>query len=168
MYLGKWKLDDLLTFTVTTHTFATGELTDADGAPAYRIYEDETGTAILTDTMALLDDANTTGQYSEQVTLSAANGFEVGKSYSIYITATVSSITGATVRSFQIEAAARTVEGSYDEIEVLRVVLAALVGKATGGGTGTITIRDVGDTKDRIVLTVDSSGNRSAVTLDAS
>jgi hypothetical protein len=62
----------------------------------------------------------------------------------------------------------RTVEGSFDEIEVLRLMLAALVGKASGGGTATITFRDTGDSKDRIILTVDSSGNRSAVTLDAS
>lgn len=64
--------------------------------------------------------------------------------------------------------AARTVEGAIDEIEALRIILAAMVGKATGGGTATVTFRDVGDTKDRIVLTVDGSGNRSAVTLDAS
>jgi hypothetical protein len=108
MYLGRWEIDDLLTFTVTTHTFATGALTDADAPPDYRIYEDETGTAILTGTMAKLDDASTTGHYSEQVTLSAANGFEVGKSYSVYITAAVSSVTGGAVRNFQVEAAGAT------------------------------------------------------------
>jgi hypothetical protein len=64
--------------------------------------------------------------------------------------------------------APRTVEGALDEIEALRLMLAALVGKASGGGTATITFRDTGDSKDRIILTVDSSGNRSAVTLDAS
>lgn len=108
MYLGTWEIDDLLTFTVTTHTFATGALTDADGNPAYRVYEDETGTAILTGSMAKLDDANTTGHYSEQITLSAANGFEVGKSYSIYITAAVAGVTGGTTRGFQVEAAPAT------------------------------------------------------------
>lgn len=123
MYLGEWQIDDVLTFTVTTHTFATGALTDADGDPAYRVYEDETGTAILTGTMAKLDDANTTGHYSEQITLSAANGFEVGKSYSIYITAAVSSVTGGAVRSFQVEAAPATasalttVSGLVDDLE---------------------------------------------------
>ena len=64
--------------------------------------------------------------------------------------------------------APRTIEGGLDEIEALRLILAALVGKATGGGTATVTFRNIGDTKDRIILTVDSSGNRSAVTLDAS
>lgn len=123
MYLGEWQVDDVLTFTVTTHTFATGALTDADGNPSYRVYEDETGTAILTGTMAKLDDANTTGYYSEQITLSAANGFEVGKTYSVYITAAVSSVTGGCVRSFQVEAAGATaaalttVSGLVDDLE---------------------------------------------------
>ncbi len=107
-YLGKWEIDDALTFTVTTHDATTGVSTDADSVPSYRVYEDETGTAILTGSMAKLDDANTTGFYSEAITLSSANGFEVGKSYSIIISATVDSNTGATNRSFQVQAAVAT------------------------------------------------------------
>jgi hypothetical protein len=103
-YLGSWKIDDLLTFTIVTHNVATGVATDADSAPAYRVYEDETSTPILTGTMALLDSTNTAGFYSEQITLSAANGFEKGKSYNVYISATVNSVAGATVRNLQIEA----------------------------------------------------------------
>lgn len=108
MYLGRWEVDDLLTFTCNTHTPSTGAAVDADSAPTYRVYEDETGTAILTGTMALLDDANTVGQYSEQITLSAANGFELGKSYSIRISGTVGGAAGATLRSFQVEGDAYT------------------------------------------------------------
>jgi hypothetical protein len=104
MYIGSWKIDDTPTFTVTTHTASTGAVTDADAVPAYRVYEDETGTAILTGNMAKLDDAGTTGFYSEQITLSAANGFEKGKSYNIVITAAVGAVTGATIRNLQIEA----------------------------------------------------------------
>jgi hypothetical protein len=104
MYLGSWKIDDLLTFTVNTHVASTGVATDADSPPTYRVYEDETTTPIITGSMALLDSSNTDGHYSEQITLSAANGFEKGKSYSIRIAATVSSVAGATTRNFQIEA----------------------------------------------------------------
>lgn len=104
MYLGSWKIDDLVTFYANTTRFDTGNATDADAVPAYRIYEDETGTAILTGNMALLDSANTAGFYSEQITLSAANGFEKGKSYAIYIAATVNSVAGATHHTLQIEA----------------------------------------------------------------
>lgn len=99
---GPWYLDDLLTFTVVTHRFDTGALTDADSVPAYRVYEDETGTAILSGSMAKLDDANTTGFYSEQLTLSAANGFEAGKSYSLYVSAAVNSVTGGQTFNFKV------------------------------------------------------------------
>lgn len=104
MYLGSWKIDDVLTFPANTHSSTTGAATDADAVPAYRVYEDETGTAILNGSMAKLDDANTTGFYSEQITLSAANGFEKGKCYTIYISAAVSSVTGTMNHTFQIEA----------------------------------------------------------------
>jgi len=103
-YLGSWKIDDLLTFPCNTHAAATGAATDADSVPSYRVYEDETGTAILTGSMAKLDDANTTGFYSEQITLSAANGFEKGKCYTVYISAAVSSVTGTMSHTFQMEA----------------------------------------------------------------
>ena len=102
MYLGSWTIDALVTFCVNTHDPATGAATDADSAPAYRVYEDETSTPILTGSMAKLDDANTTGFYSEQITLSAANGFEVGKSYSIYISAVVGGVTGTMHHQLQV------------------------------------------------------------------
>jgi len=113
-YIGSWKIDDLLTFVANTTRVDTGVATDADAVATYRVYEDETGTPILTGSMALLDSANTAGFYSEQITLSAANGFEKGKCYSIYIAATVNSIAGATHRTFQIEAEvdANTVSGT--------------------------------------------------------
>jgi hypothetical protein len=104
MYIGSWKIDDYLTFVVNTHLASTGAASDADGVPAYRVYEDETTTPILTGNMALLDGDNSVGFYSEQIQLTAANGFEKGKCYTIYITATVSSIAGTVSRTFQVEA----------------------------------------------------------------
>ncbi len=50
----------------------------------------------------------------------------------------------------------------------LRLMLSALAGKLSGAATTTVTIRDTNDGVNRIVATVDSNGNRSAVTLDAS
>ena len=102
-YYGSRKIDDTLTFTAQTSS-STGAAIDADSLPTYRVYEDETGTAILTSTMALLDDANTVGWYSEQILLSAANGFEKGKSYNIRVSGTVAGVAGAEKHSFQIEA----------------------------------------------------------------
>lgn len=103
-YLGSYEIDDLCTFYVNTHTPATGAAVDADAAAGYRIYEDETGTPILTGTMALLDDANTVGFYSEQITLSAANGFEAGKSYCIRKTLVVGGVTGVDLDKLQVGA----------------------------------------------------------------
>ncbi len=48
----------------------------------------------------------------------------------------------------------------------LRAMIAALAGKLSGATGTTIHIRDTNDTKDRVVATVDSDGNRTAVTLD--
>src|SRR3990170_1848662 len=83
-----------LVFSITTHDPDTGVLTDADSAPIYRLYENEVATPILTGTMAKLDDANTTGFYAELVACTTANGFENGKTYSVYIEATVDAATG--------------------------------------------------------------------------
>lgn len=86
-----------LTFYAQTSRFSTGEAYDAGSVPTYRVYEEETGTPILTGSMALLDDSNTTGFYSEQITLSTANGFEAGKDYCIRVTATVDSVAAASI-----------------------------------------------------------------------
>lgn len=49
----------------------------------------------------------------------------------------------------------------------LRLMLAALAGKLSGAGTTTETFRNaVADTKARITATVDTSGNRTAITTD--
>lgn len=57
-------------------------------------------------------------------------------------------------------------EGAYTAVQLLRGIFAFTTGKASGGGTATIRFRDAGDTKDRIVATVDADGNRTARTLD--
>jgi hypothetical protein len=49
--------------------------------------------------------------------------------------------------------------------EVMQFVASALFGLLSGGGTDTLTFRDLGDTLNRIVATVDSSGNRTVITL---
>ena len=87
-------------FSVTTHDPDTGVLTDADSVPTYRIYEQETGTAILSGSMAKLDDGNTTGFYTESIAITATNGFEHRKVYTVYISATVDSDTGGFAYNF--------------------------------------------------------------------
>ncbi|HUT63433.1 MAG TPA: hypothetical protein VMZ04_05700 [Anaerolineae bacterium] len=120
-------IGETLTFSICTHDPDTGVLTDADAAPIYWIYEDETGTSINasspgSDVMAKLDDGQTVGLYSETVTISAANGYENGKSYTIYIKATVDSDTGGISYGFK----ART--------DLLDVVLADLADNSLNSG----------------------------------
>ena len=90
-----------LVFSVITHVAATGAQSDADAPPDYRVYEDETATPILTGSMAILDDANTLGFYTELIACTSGNGFENGKTYTIYITATVSSVVGGISYGFK-------------------------------------------------------------------
>ncbi len=61
---------------------------------------------------------------------------------------------------------ANGVETSITLKQALRLILAASAGKLSGAATTTITIRNVGDSKDRIIATVDSDGNRTAVATD--
>lgn len=63
---------------------------------------------------------------------------------------------------------ANGVETGLTVRESLRAAVSALVGILAGAATGTITIRNYGNTKTRITATVDADGNRSAVTLDVS
>lgn len=107
-------LDDNLTFTITTHDPATAALTDADAAPVWRLYEDETAAPILNGTMALLDGVGTTGFYSELVAVTAANGFEHGRSYNIYIEAAVGGTTGGISFGFRVLYDAETCATAVD------------------------------------------------------
>jgi hypothetical protein len=63
--------------------------------------------------------------------------------------------------------AAAGVETGYTLRQAMRLMLAALAGKASGLGTTTAVFRDMADSKDRISATVDADGNRTAVTRDA-
>ena len=58
----------------------------------------------------------------------------------------------------------QTIDGTVTFIQSQRLGLAVLTGITSGGGTNTLTFRDVGDTKDRLVVTVDSNQNRTSIT----
>ena len=92
-----------LVFSICTHDPDTGHLTDTDAPPIYRLYEDETVVPILTGTMAQLDGLNTTGFYTELIACTTANGFEAGRSYTVYIEATVDSDTGGITYAFIVK-----------------------------------------------------------------
>jgi len=98
----------------------------------------------------------------------ADNAIDAGALAADAITAAkVASDVGAEFAAALLDLAAG-VETNRTVRQALRIMLAALAGKASGMATTTAVFRDTNDTKDRITATVDSSGNRSAVTLDGS
>ena len=63
-------------------------------------------------------------------------------------------------------ASSEVIEGTYTLKDAIRIILAFAAGKVSGGGTSSIKFRSTGDDVDRIQATVDSSGNRTAVTIN--
>lgn len=51
--------------------------------------------------------------------------------------------------------------------QMILLMAATLLGKASGMGTATGVFRAIDDSKDRVTATQDASGNRTAITLDA-
>lgn len=95
-------LDEVIYFDAITSTPSTGAAVDADAAPTFAVYEEATDTDIgvggnMTKRTAL------TGNYRGLFTASAANGFEVGKWYSVIGSGIVGGVTGkAVLKSFRI------------------------------------------------------------------
>jgi len=58
------------------------------------------------------------------------------------------------------------IEGTLTTRQTLRLNLAVLAGKSSGGGTATLIFKDTGDATDRVTATVDANGNRTGMTLD--
>ena len=56
----------------------------------------------------------------------------------------------------------------YTAEQLLDLIACVNAAKLSGADTATINIRDLADTKNRVVATVDNDGNRTSVTLDVS
>jgi len=61
---------------------------------------------------------------------------------------------------------AEVIEGTRTAVQMMRGFSSVLLGKLSGAATATNTFRDIDDTKARVTATVDTDGNRSAITLD--
>lgn len=95
------KIGDSVTLDFTTHNPITGQVQDADVLPTSEVFEDATDTPILTPTVTKR--AGLTGDYRVTFVTSAANGFEVDKSYNVIAAATVVGITAkARIASFNL------------------------------------------------------------------
>jgi hypothetical protein len=173
------KLADTITLDFTVHLPTTGAVSDADALPTVEIWEDETDTTLAGGTVTKR--VAKTGNYRVAIIATTANGFEVGKSYNVVVTVIAGTVTAkAVIGSFFIDEKrlsdlnditvaqilAGVVEGTTTFVQAVRLILSALTGKSSGIGTATVTVRDIGDTKNRIVATVDAPGNRTVVTRD--
>jgi hypothetical protein len=85
-----------------------------------------------------------------------ATGFATGSDISNLHNVSVADLMGAVV------------EGTITLKQAMRVCLAVLAGKSSGGGTATLKFRDTQDLIDRVTATVTTVGNRTTVVLDVS
>ena len=58
------------------------------------------------------------------------------------------------------------VESGVTTNDAIKALLATMAGEATGGGTSTIEFKNPAGDTTRVTMTVDTDGNRSAVTLN--
>lgn len=95
-------LDEVIHFDCVTHHPQTSAVKDADGAVTFAVYEEATDTDIGVGG-SMTKRTSLTGNYRGSFTASAANGFEVGKWYSIIGSATVNGRDGkAILKHFRI------------------------------------------------------------------
>lgn len=113
------------------------------------------------------------------VTITGANPYKwnltlpellAGQQVQIYITATIDGVdTGFIAESTQAaDVLNEVVEDTLSLKDTLRILLAAMAGKSSGGGTSTIKFTDRSGTVNRITASVDDVGNRVNIILDGS
>ncbi len=121
-------LEDTFHHDFTTRAFATGIPTTLSGTPVISAKEGGNATPITAGVSVAADTASVTGLNEITVVATAANGFEAGKSYSLYIsTGTVDSVSavGEVVGQFTIglSAAAIDLANGTDGLGVLKTSL---------------------------------------------
>jgi hypothetical protein len=88
-------------FDFVCHTVA-GVVSDADGTPTVEVFEEDTDTTVYA--LTAVKRTAKTGNYRVPVACTAANGFEIGKSYNVVASATVGGTASkAVIGTFLIE-----------------------------------------------------------------
>ena len=153
------RLGENLPFSFYAHDPDTGEVTDPDSDPTYRIYEEGNPVAILTGTVPLFDAVNTTGLCLKVIACIAANGFETGKGYTIAVEAIVDGDTGGISFGFRVGNSTLAEEvWAYTPRTLTQLaasVAAALAGSDINilrGDTVVVTLTGLGDISDRTKL----------------
>lgn len=128
-------LEDTFTFNFTTRAL-TGIPTVLAGVPVLSVLEGDNATPITTGVTVDVDRASVVGLNQGKVVAAAAQGFQAGKSYSVYIsTGTVDGVSavGEVVHEFTIglSAAAVDLANATDGLGALKAACATAVGFAT-------------------------------------
>lgn len=167
--------------TSTTGGLKTGLAFNTAGLTAYYVRNGGLATAITLATLAAADSGWSSGGFKEVdatnmpgiYRLDVPNAALASGAESVVVT--LKGATGMVQVSEEVQLGLDALLDQADAIEtgwtlrmVLRVGAAALAGILSGAGTTTITFRNITNTKDRIVATVDATGNRSAISLDGS
>jgi len=147
------------------------------GTPSLEVYKDANTTQSTVGVTLTVDFDAKTGLHLFTVDTSADAFYAPGSDYRVCIAAgTVDgvSVVGVCIAQFSIENRnsnakalldlSNGVESGATVRQALRVILGAVAGKVSGGGTGTITFRNFGDSLNRIVADVDANGNRTVIT----
>lgn len=158
-------LEDTFYMDFTTRAFATGVPTTLAGTPVLSVLEENNATPITSGVSVSVDRASVAGLNEATIVATAANGYESGKGYSLYIsTGTVGgvSVVGEVVGKFTVDILLKpTVQGRS-----LDVAATGEAGVDLGNVTGTLTQANVGwvDANSRIDV---GSWLGTAVTLSA-
>ena len=130
------------------------------GTVGYRLYNASGGDAVARTTTGVVDLTNGSYGVANVAVPDAAVGiqWDTGGGSPVY--------TVEDIDLYRKANEGRIVDGTITDLETLKIVLAALAGKATGGGGTIISFRDVGDTQTVLQMTVDVNGNRSLIVLN--
>ena len=144
--MRKVALESTFYFCFSTRQFSTGASFALAGTPDLAVIENESGTPIDTGATCATGHASVTGLNLATVIATAANGYEAGKTYQVYIdagTVDTVSVVGSVVYEFQIESVAE--RASRLALEALYPTGVEITATTTGNTTGRINLTDVLD-----------------------
>jgi len=172
MYLGDFKSGDSINFKFNSRASAGTPITLSTGVVT--IFK---GSGLINSTsgVTLSTNFSVTGCNHVLIDTSVNTVFySTGFDYQVVLASgTVDSVSvnGTTLREFSIQNRGSMFNEPIDNTvsfkQVLRAIGALVAGQSSGGGTNSIIFKAINDaTTTRITATVDSSGNRSSVTLN--
>lgn len=168
MRIPSGKTDQVIYFVGVDSADRVSRKTGLSSFTVYRSRNGGTATLYTTPTITELSSANMPGVYSllidEDTAIASGSDSE---EYVVHISATgMVPVTRSIELYRDVLLKTDGIESGFTMQGVMRGMAAALMGKINGGGSGTENIRDLGDTKNRLVVSADSSGNRTGVTRD--